>query len=110
MRVVSLILLAGLLSGCFLTEPDGPALDDETFVAVKAELHLLQTRFELDEEELAAEARDSVFAYFEISPESYEETVEFYSQRPREYHRLYRQVVDLLREKEAERLQDSVLQ
>lgn len=103
MRLLSLILAAVLLgtsAACTLVEEDAPPLDEDTLVVVIADLHLLEARADLEGEALPPGARDSLFAYHGISAQAYGAAVDYYAERPRAYHALYRRVVDRLREDE----------
>jgi len=104
MRFLAPMLLGTLLcltAACTLMGEQEPPLDDDTFVAVIADLHLLEARADLPEaEELPPEVRDSLFAYHGVTKAAYDATVGYYAERPREYHALYRRVIDRLREDE----------
>ena len=91
MRTAVLVLLAAL-TGCGLND-SAPPLDEDTFVEIMAQLHVLEARFEIHED-LPAALRDSLLARFDADSTALAETQAFYVQHPEVFRDLYARIID----------------
>lgn len=90
--------MAGVLlgsSGCSLVTSEEPPLADSTFARVLVDLHLTAVRAD-QFTRLPPAARDSVFAFHDVEPKSFDATLRYYSRHPEDFGALYDTVIDTL--------------
>lgn len=90
-------LLLGLpgLSGCSTPFSDPPPIPDSTFTRVLVDLHLTTAR-KKHSSDVPTGIRDSVFAYYGIEREDFDDALDYYSKHPRRFETLYDAVIDTL--------------
>lgn len=84
-----------LLSGCSSFSSDEKPLPDSTFARMLTELHLAKARISV-EKPVPDGFRDSLFARHEVDSTAFNATLDYYSQRPDAFQRLYSGVIDTL--------------
>lgn len=93
--VFTALLGLALLSGCSGFFSDEKPLPDSTFVHMLTEIHLAKARTAA-ENPVPEGFRDSLFARNEVDPAAFDATLEYYSEHPDAFQRLYSGVIDTL--------------
>lgn len=96
--LLAAFLMAGALlgtSGCSLVTSEEPPLADSTFTRVLVDLHLTAVRAD-QFTRLPPAATDSVFAFHDVQPETFDATLRYYSRHPEDFGSLYDTVIDTL--------------
>lgn len=87
-----LMMGGGALSGC---ATESPPLSPETMTAVLVDLHLSEVRSEVSDDARPV-PRDTVLAWHDVSPATFEAAEAHYTDHPSAYRDVYEAVVDSL--------------
>lgn len=82
-------------SACSWISEKEPPLPDSTFHRMLVEIHLLTARTQQGPPPPRG-VHDSLFARYDVSRDEFETTLQYYSDRPREFEELYGTVIDSL--------------
>lgn len=91
----AVLAVSVFLSACSFMRPEEPPIPESTLIELTVELHLADARGSNLGESTRA-LRDSIFAWYGVDEDTYNEAVAYYAERPDEYLLFYDAVLDSL--------------
>ena len=92
-----LLLFPVLIASCTGQAPTEAItpIPDSTMIQLLIELHLAEARAQTLQTDTAS-LRDSIFLFYDIEPDAFEAAMEYYTQHPENYLKIYSEALDKL--------------
>lgn len=95
--IFGFIVSASMMSGCAdkVTGTSPTPVPDSVMIELLIEMHLVEARIEMHNEPML-EARDSIFMQYGITPAIFGEAMDYYTENPDAYLKIYTEALDKL--------------